>query len=189
MSNTQQYTGDFVLGITDGAVASEKASERQTAAIESFLRAEVLAMWQRDDLPLEDVLEKIEEMEKIGWEATLEWLGHCYLFESYRHVWDLTYREQDIDARTDDFLLGMDIDTEEELMIEKAHERHEKTCRSLLTSHAVASWKCGNYTLEKAFEVIEDMDEYGALGAWNGAVVREELEQLLDLDELRNFEV
>jgi len=186
MSNTQQYTGDFVLGITDGAVASEEASERQTAAIESFLRAEVLAMWQRDDLPLEDVLEKIEEMEKIGWEATLEWLGHCYLFESYRHVWDLTYVEQDIDARTDDFVLGMDI--EEELMIEKAHERHEKTFRSLLTSHALASWKSGNYKLEKAFEVIEDMDEYGALGAWNCAAAGEELEQLLDLDELRNFE-
>ena len=164
MSNMHQHTSDFVLGMTGGAVASEKASKRQTAAIESILRAELVAIWQRDELPLEVVFEKIEEMEKIGWEATLEWFGHFYVLESYRYMWDLTYVKQDTDARTDDFVLGMEL--EEGLMIEMAHDRHEKTFRSLLTSHAVASWKSGNYKLERALEVIEDMDEYGrwALG-------------------------
>ena len=182
MSNTQQYTGDFVLGITDGAVASEEASKRQTATIESILRAELVAIWQRDELPLEVVFEIIEEMEKIGWEATLEWFGHFYVLESYRYMWDMTYVEEGSNARTDDFVLGMKL--EDELMVEKAHDRYEKTLRSLLTSHAVANWKCGKYELEKTLEMIEHMDDFGALGAWDCAATVEEIEQLLDLDEL-----
>ena len=91
MRDFHQSATDFVLGMTGGAVASAKAVVRQTETIESVLRTELVAIWQRDELPLEIVFEKIEEMERKGWEATLEWLGHFYMFESYRYMWDMTY--------------------------------------------------------------------------------------------------
>jgi len=176
MNDFHQNANDFILGMTAGAITCKKAGERQAKTIESVLRTELVAIWRRDELPLETVLEKIEEMEINGWESTLEWLGHFYLFESYRYMWDMTFAEEDLNTHDDDFVLGMKID--DELMVEKAHDRHEKTLRSLLTFHAVAGWKCGNYKLEKTLEMIEDMDDFGALGAWNCSAAEAELDRV-----------
>ena len=166
MKNIQKRGFDFVLGKTDGG-AGKKASERQYETIESVLRDELVAIWQRDDASLETVLEKIEEMGATSWHGTLEWLGHFYLFESYRYMWDMTYEKSAARTPGEDFVLGMDIKADDELLLEEGHDRHEKTLRNLLISHVVTGWRCGDYTLEKVFEVIEDMDHLGALGAWN----------------------
>lgn len=65
----------------------------------------------------------------------------------------------------DDFVLGMNV--RDELMFAQAHDKHEKTLRNLFISHAVAGWKCGNYKFEKVLDMIEGMDDIGALGAWH----------------------
>lgn len=91
MQKLLENTADFVIGMADGAMASDNARERQTALIENMVRQELIDIWRRDELPIEIVLGRIEELEKIGWRKTLEWLGHFYTWDSYRYMWDATF--------------------------------------------------------------------------------------------------
>jgi hypothetical protein len=164
MQNINKSTTDFVIGIPGSAVASENVSERQTATIENMVRNELIAIWQRDELPLDVVLDKVEELEKHGWMKVLEWLGHFYMWDSFQYLWDMTYVKEAWERHCDDFVLGMTMFGR--MKPESAHAGHEKMLRSLMTAHWVAGWKCGDYELERAFEMFEDMDTHGALNAW-----------------------
>jgi hypothetical protein len=56
-----------------------------------MLLAELVAAWQNDDIPLKDMLEKVDELDMYNWEHTMHWLGHFYTWDSCRELWDLTW--------------------------------------------------------------------------------------------------
>ena len=90
----RQLTGsktDYVLGSRNPSVTTPTAEMRQEAVICSLLRDELTELWRWDDVAPESIFKQFDDLEVLGPEPVMEWMGELCAWECYRHIWDLTF--------------------------------------------------------------------------------------------------